>query len=61
MIDRIGDAVTGGVAGLFKNHKIDQIDGEGSLTADGNVKVREIFTTLKHYGKSKNVLVFKTF
>ena len=31
--------LTGGVAGLFKNHKIDLIAGEGSLTADGNVKV----------------------
>src|SRR4029079_12469714 len=27
------------VAGLFKNHKIDLIEGEGKLTAEGNVAV----------------------
>ena len=37
--EEVRKGLTGGVAGLFKNHKIDQIEGEASLTADGNVKV----------------------
>jgi dihydrolipoamide dehydrogenase len=37
--EEVRKGLTGGVAGLFKNHKIDLIAGEGSLTADGNVKV----------------------
>jgi len=37
--EEVRKGLTGGVAGLFKNHKIDQIQGEGSLTADGNVAV----------------------
>ncbi len=37
--EEVRKGLTGGVAGLFKNHKIEQISGEGSLTADGNVKV----------------------
>lgn len=31
--------LTGGVAGLFKKNKIDVIEGEGSLTENGDVKV----------------------
>jgi dihydrolipoamide dehydrogenase len=31
--------LTGGVAGLFKKNKIDYIEGFGSVTSDGNVKV----------------------
>jgi dihydrolipoamide dehydrogenase len=31
--------LTGGVAGLFKKNKIDYVEGFGSLTSDGNVKV----------------------
>jgi len=31
--------LTGGVAGLFKKHKIEFIEGHGSVTDDGNVKV----------------------
>jgi dihydrolipoamide dehydrogenase len=31
--------LTGGVSGLFKKNEIDYIDGFGSVTADGNVKV----------------------
>src|SRR3954462_3633415 len=31
--------LTGGVAGLFKKNGIDVLEGHGSLTADGNVKV----------------------
>ena len=31
--------LTGGVAGLFKKNKIDYIEGFGSVTAEGNVKV----------------------
>src|SRR5918999_981723 len=31
--------LTGGVAGLFKKNKIEYIDGFGSVTAEGNVKV----------------------
>ena len=31
--------LTGGVSGLFKKNKIDYIEGFGSVTADGNVKV----------------------
>ena len=37
--EEIRKTLTGGVAGLFKNHKIDQIAGEGSVTVDGNVEV----------------------
>ena len=37
--EQVRKTLTGGVAGLFKNYKIDLIAGEGSLTADGNVKV----------------------
>jgi dihydrolipoamide dehydrogenase len=31
--------LTGGVAGLFKKNKIELIEGQGGLTADGNVRV----------------------
>ncbi len=37
--EEVRKTLTGGVGGLFKNHKIDLIAGEGSLDADGNVKV----------------------
>ena len=36
---KIIKTLTGGVAGLFKKNTIDVIEGEGSLTGDGNVKV----------------------
>ncbi len=35
--------LTGGVAGLFKKNGIDLIEGHGSVTADGNVKVGGAF------------------
>src|SRR5918999_4662278 len=31
--------LTGGVSGLFKKNKIDYIEGHGTLTDDGNVKI----------------------
>ena len=37
--EEVRKGLTGGVAGLFKNHKIDLIEGEGKLTAEGNVTV----------------------
>ena len=37
--EEVRKTLTGGVAGLFKKNKIDVIQGEGSLTEDGNVKV----------------------
>jgi dihydrolipoamide dehydrogenase len=37
--DKVIKQLTGGVATLFKNNKIDVIKGHGSLTDDGNVKV----------------------
>ena len=37
--EAVRKTLTGGVAGLFKKNKIDVIQGEGSLTEDGNVKV----------------------
>src|SRR5919199_1473178 len=36
---KVVKTLTGGVAGLFKKNKIDYIEGVGSLTASGNVKV----------------------
>jgi dihydrolipoamide dehydrogenase len=36
---KVVKTLTGGVAGLFKKHKIDYIEGHGSVTDDGNVKV----------------------
>ena len=36
---RVVKTLTGGVAGLFKKNKIDYIEGHGSVTDDGNVKV----------------------
>src|SRR3712207_192560 len=36
---RVIKTLTGGVAGLFKKNGIDVLEGEGSLTADGNVAV----------------------
>jgi dihydrolipoamide dehydrogenase len=37
--DKVIKTLTGGVATLFKKNKVDSIEGEGSLTPDGNVKV----------------------
>jgi dihydrolipoamide dehydrogenase len=37
--EAVRKTLTGGVAGLFKKNKITVIQGEGSLTEDGNVKV----------------------
>jgi dihydrolipoamide dehydrogenase len=37
--DKVIKTLTGGVATLFKKNKIDSIEGEASLTSDGNVKV----------------------
>src|SRR3954453_7757197 len=42
VMERRGKAIktlTGGVAGLFKKNKIEYIEGHGSVTDDGNVKV----------------------
>jgi dihydrolipoamide dehydrogenase len=36
---KVVKTLTGGVSGLFKKHAIDVIDGHGSVTDDGNVKV----------------------
>lgn len=37
--EAIREGLTGGVAGLFKKNEIELIQGEGSLTEDGNVRV----------------------
>jgi dihydrolipoyl dehydrogenase len=37
--EKVIKTLTGGVSGLFKKNKIDYIEGFGSVTADGNVKV----------------------
>src|SRR5918912_667443 len=37
--ERVIKTLTGGVAGLFKKNKVDYIEGHGSVTRDGNVKV----------------------
>jgi dihydrolipoamide dehydrogenase len=37
--EQVRQGLTGGVAGLFKNHKIDLIEGEGSLAGGTNVAV----------------------
>jgi len=37
--DSVIKTLTGGVAGLFKKNKIDLIEGFGSVTDDGNVKI----------------------
>ena len=49
--EAVRKTLTGGVAGLFKKNKIDVIEGEGSLTEDGNVKVGD--TTYE----TKNVIL----
>jgi dihydrolipoamide dehydrogenase len=36
---RVVKTLTGGVAGLLKKNQVDVIEGHGSVTADGNVKV----------------------
>jgi dihydrolipoamide dehydrogenase len=36
---KVISTLTGGVGGLFKKNKVDYIEGFGSVTADGNVKV----------------------
>jgi dihydrolipoamide dehydrogenase len=38
---KVVQTLTGGVGGLFKKNKIELVTGEGSLTADGTVKVGE--------------------
>jgi dihydrolipoamide dehydrogenase len=37
--DKVVKTLTGGVSGLFKKNKIDLIEGHGSVTDDGNVKL----------------------
>ena len=37
--NKVISTLTGGVGGLFKKNKIDVIEGDGSLTAGGNVRV----------------------
>jgi dihydrolipoamide dehydrogenase len=37
--DKVSATLTGGVAGLWQKNKVTLIEGEGSLTPDGNVKV----------------------
>ena len=37
--NKVVKTLTGGVSGLFKKNKIDYIEGHGTLTDDGNVKV----------------------
>jgi dihydrolipoamide dehydrogenase len=37
--EKVISTLTGGVAGLFKKNKIEYIEGHGSVTDDGNVKV----------------------
>jgi dihydrolipoamide dehydrogenase len=37
--EAVRETLTGGVAGLLKNHKVTLIAGEGSMTPDGNVKM----------------------
>jgi dihydrolipoamide dehydrogenase len=49
--EQVRQGLTGGVAGLFKNHKIDLIEGEGSLAGGTKVKVGD-----EDY-EAKNVLL----
>src|SRR5215208_3765732 len=37
--DKVVKTLTGGVSGLFKKNKIDLIEGQASVTDDGNVKI----------------------
>jgi len=39
--EKVVSTLTGGVAGLFKKNKIDLIEGTGSLTAKGDVRIGE--------------------
>jgi dihydrolipoamide dehydrogenase len=39
--EKVVTTLTSGVGGLFKKNKIDVIDGDGALTADGDVRVGE--------------------
>jgi dihydrolipoamide dehydrogenase len=39
--EKVVSTLTGGVAGLFKKNAIDLIEGDGTLTADGEVRVGE--------------------
>jgi dihydrolipoamide dehydrogenase len=39
--DKVVATLTSGVGGLFKKNKIDVIEGDGALTADGDVRVGE--------------------
>ena len=46
--EAVRKTLTGGVAGLFKKNKIEVIQGEGSLTEDGNVKVGDTIYETKN-------------
>src|SRR5205814_9883242 len=37
--EKVVKTLTGGVSGLFKKNKIELIEGHGSVTDDGNVKI----------------------
>ena len=37
--EKVSSTLSGGVSGLFKKNEIEMIEGEASLTADGNVRV----------------------
>ncbi|MDE3132667.1 MAG: dihydrolipoyl dehydrogenase, partial [Acidobacteriota bacterium] len=39
--DKVVATLTGGVSGLFKKNKVELLEGSGSLTGDGRVKVGE--------------------
>src|SRR6185312_12495978 len=39
--DKVVTTLTSGVGGLFKKNKVDVIEGDGVLTADGDVRVGE--------------------
>ncbi len=39
--EKVVSTLTGGVAGLFKKNKIDVIEGEAALTAEGDVRIGE--------------------
>ena len=39
--DKVVETLTSGVGGLFKKNKIDVIEGDGTLTAEGDVRVGE--------------------
>src|SRR5512132_3490663 len=49
--EKVIKTLTGGVAGLFKKNKIDFIEGHGSVTDDGNVKVGGNFAGTEFGGR----------